>query len=95
MLRMFVIRKISAERFIDGGAPILAAAIIKSQRDRIGEENINPLAIAMLRVLVTSYIALAIEKSPEEASPWATIIMMAPEKDQREGSITVKIIKAM
>ena len=95
MLIIFTRRKISADRFIDGGAPILAAAMIKSHIERIGEENIRPFAIAILRVLVTSYIELAIEKSPEEANPCAIIIMMVPERAQVEDSKILKIIKAM
>ena len=66
---MVVRRKISATRFIDGGAPIFLAIKMKSHRERIGAMYITPLATMSLRVFVASYKVFAREKRPEEARP--------------------------
>lgn len=95
LFRTLVRIKISADKFIDGGAPIFDAAITNSQRDRAGEATIMPLVIAILRVFVVSYMELAMEKRPEEARPWAIIIIITPEKAHWEGRKIAKIISAI
>lgn len=88
-------RKISAVKFIDGGAPIFPASMIKSHRDIEGAKIITPLVTKRLRVLVASYIELAREKSPEDANPWATIIRRAPTNPQVAGKNTPTMRRAM
>lgn len=92
---MFVKRKISAVRFIDGGAPIFPASMIKSQRDIAGEMHIIPLEIIMLRVFVDSYIEFAREKRPEDARPCATIMTRAPIIPQVDLSISPAMRRAI
>ena len=48
------IRIISPRRFKEGGAPILEADRINHQKDIIGNMEISPFVISMLRVCVDS-----------------------------------------
>lgn len=80
MFRILDRRKISAVKFIDGGAPMFLASIMKTHIDITGAMYIIPLEIIILRVFVDSYIELANENSPDEASPCAIIINRAPTK---------------
>lgn len=84
LLSMLLRSMISAPRFIEGGAPILAQAPRKMRIEREGVIDINPLVSASLRVLVFSYIELASANRAEEANPWATIIRRAPVSLQWE-----------
>ena len=49
----------------------------------------------IIREWVRSYIIFAQENIPEEHSPWATIIIIAPVKDQKFFKKIVAIIIAM
>lgn len=69
---------ISAPKFIDGGAPILAQAPKKIKIERAGVMDIRPLVRANLRVFVLSYIELARANRADEARPWAIIMVREP-----------------
>lgn len=75
---------ISAARFIEGGAPILAQAARKTRAESGGATDITPFVNASLRVLVLSYMELAKANKAEEANPCATIMRRAPVKLQWE-----------
>lgn len=76
--RMFDRRKISAARFIDGGAPRFIHERMNNQREILGPIDKIPTVKDNLRVFVISYIELAILNNAEEASPWANIISKVP-----------------
>lgn len=88
-------RKISATKFIDGGAPIFLASKMNTHMDIVGAKYIIPLEIRILRLFVDSYMELAREKRPEEARPCATIIIRAPRNLQEEGKNSPTISKAI
>lgn len=83
-LRILVIRRISLNKFSEGGAAMLAAERRSHHRDRLGRKEMRPLVRKTLRVLVTSYVVLARKNRPEEVRPWAIIIEEAPEMPRGE-----------
>lgn len=95
LFRILIINIISAARFIDGGAPIFIITIRKSQKEIFGDRDIRPLERIILRVFDDSYIKLAMEKRPEEASPCANIIVKDPIILQLEVDISLARRRAM
>jgi hypothetical protein len=82
--RIAMIRRISLNRLIEGGAAILAALNRNHQRAIYGEIIASPFVMYNLRVLVDSYVIFAIAKSAEEERPWAIIIKVAPKNPNLE-----------
>lgn len=74
-----VISIISLSKLIDGGAAILHAVNMNHHIDIIGVMVIRPLVRNILRVLVISYDIFARINRAEEHSPWATMIIRAPD----------------
>lgn len=62
-------RIISAIKFRDGGAAMLAAEDRNQNIDIIGKNESNPLEIKMLRVWVISYCIFAKENREDEQRP--------------------------
>lgn len=68
---------------------------MKSHKDAAGVKYIRPFDTIILRVFVDSYIELAIENSPDEAKPWATIISRHPTKLHEDEKKSPTISKAI
>ena len=70
--------KISVTKLNVGGADILDIEIKNHHIELRGATLIIPLVNIRLRVLVVSYIILAIENIADELIPWAIISPIAP-----------------
>lgn len=91
----FMSNGISAARFIDGGALMLAAIARKSHRDIEGATDRVPALNSRLRVFEDSYIVFAREKSQEDTSPWATIMIRLPVILHEENKRSLASIRPM
>ena len=69
MERILDISIISLSRLIDGGPAIFIVTRINQRRDIEGMRLIRPLVKKVLRVLVVSYVMLAMENIAEDTRP--------------------------
>lgn len=90
-----VIKQISANKLIEGGAAILQALKTNHQNVRDGKILMIPLVKNNLRVFVLSYVILARENRHEEHKPCETINVNAPHQPQAEFRVTPMITRAM
>lgn len=86
---------ISAIKFNEGGAAILAEHKTNHIKVVIGNKDIKPLVKKMFRVWVASYCILAKEKRADEHSPWAIIITRELSHPQTEVVIIPAVNKAI
>ena len=84
--------EISAIKFSEGGAAILAIDKKNHIKVIIGNIACMPLVKNNLRVWVASYKELAMAKRPEELKPCAIIIMRAPSNPQYEDDTAPAVI---
>ena len=80
------IRKISLIKFKEGGQAILKEQKINHQIDNEGNIDIKPLFKKILRLPERSYKTLAKKNNPEEQSPWETISIIDPDKEEEENT---------
>lgn len=93
--RIEVIKIISLRRFIDGGAPRLAADERNHHMAREGKSVSIPFVSNRLRVCVVSYDVLAKANRAELHNPWASIIPNDPCQPQLEFVIVPAVRSAM
>lgn len=77
-----VINMISASKLVDGGAAILAAAIINHSIDIVGIAILTPLFIRSLRELEVEYAISAQANIADLRSPCEIIMAIAPHTPQ-------------
>ena len=78
LVNVVVIRVISLNKLIDGGAAMFAAVNKNHHIVIMGLIVINPLVKNILRVCVISYERFAMINRADELNPWATIIIKLP-----------------
>lgn len=86
-------KEISAIKFRDGGAAILAIESRNHSRDINGNIACIPLVKNKLRVCEDSYIEFAIANKPDELRPCAIIMIRAASYPQDELDITPAVIR--
>lgn len=74
-----VIIRNSPAKLIEGGRAILKRAIISHHAQPSGKSKIIPRIIIIVREFVRSYAVFARQNSADDESPWAIIMIVAPE----------------